>query len=586
MSKKAEAVRPARKPIPAKTISVWIWPACILGALILVFWAYAPAAHAPFLFDDNTLLLNLPSRSLLEWFSTLRPILMISYWLNTTISGSDTGSYHTVNVLIHCVASGLIYLVTRRILDWANVEQRLRTPLAGFCALLFLLHPVQSEAVAYLAGRSESLSTLFFYAAFAIFLYRPQVRIGWASAAAVIILFLFALGSKEQTIALPALLLLTDYWWNPAFSFKGIAGNWKLYAPLALGAILGVVRFLPLMLHATTAGFNMADLTWYQYLFTEFRAIFVYIREFIFPVGLNVDWEFSFSRSIFEYGAIVGLVALLALIVLAWRYRRQFPLASYGFYAFLILMAPTSSILPIRDPIAERRLYFAIFGLLLIVADLLRRVKISRSVLSAACAAVLLLAALATHARAEVWSSELTLWTDTEAKSPDKPRSHFQLAHAYYNSGNCAQAASEFEKTSHFKPEGYTPYNLLVDWGLSLDCASQPGAAISKLSQAATLEPTAHVYTQLAKVYGDQANWAMFDDALKRAQAIDPNFPTIYAYRGIGDLKLNRPAEAMAEFNHALQLDPTLEPAKQGLMAARQQLMRQQQAPRAIPAGR
>ncbi len=140
------------------------------------------------------------------------------------------------------------------------------------------------------------------------------------------------------------------------------------------------------------------------------------------------------------------MIALLALMAAAWYYRKRFPLATYGFFAFLVLMLPTSSILPIRDPIAERRLYFASIGLLLVAADLVRRVKLPRATLTAACAALLLLAAVVTHARAEAWSSELALWEDSTAKSPDKPRDHFQLATAYLDAGDCARAVTEYRE--------------------------------------------------------------------------------------------------------------------------------------------
>ncbi len=453
--KKTEKAQAARKPAVASPLRWPLWAAAA-AALLAAIWAYGPAMHGPFLFDDNTLLFTLPGTSapLLEWLNKIRPALMLTYWANVRISGSETFSYHAVNLLIHCIASGLMYYVVRRLLDWGGVEARLRTPLAGFCAALFLLHPAQTEAVAYLSGRSEALSSLFFFAAFAVFLYRGDSSVTWQTTAAVIVLFLAALASKEQTIALPALLLLTDYWWNPGFSFRGIRENWKLYGTLAVGALAGLIRFAPLILNAQTAGFGMKDLTWYQYLFTEFRAIFIYIREFFLPFGLNADLDFPFSHTILDRGAWAGLVVLLALVAAAWHYRRRFPLASYGFFAFLVLMAPTSSILPIRDPIAERRLYFATFGLLLVAADLARRIKLSRATLGAAAAAILLLAAVATHARAEVWSSELALWQDSEPKSPDKPRDHFQLAYAYLNAGDCARASAEFEKTAQYKPDG------------------------------------------------------------------------------------------------------------------------------------
>jgi protein O-mannosyl-transferase len=585
-AKKSEAALPrknaapstaARKPA-ATNPSRWPLFAAIVGALAIVFWAYGPAMHGPFLFDDNILPFSMPSfaQPLRVWVTGLRPLLMFSYWANMQISGSDTFSYHLVNVLIHCAAAALMYFIVRRLVEWGGVERGMRTPLAGFCALLFLLHPVESEAVAYLAGRSEALSSMFVLAAFAVFLYRKEHSITWASAAAVILLFVAALAAKEQTIVLPALLFLTDYWWNPGFSFRGIRQNWKLYAPLALGAAVGVVRFLPLILHSETAGFGMKDLTWYQYLFTEFRAVFVYIREFFLPFGLNADWDFPISHSILDRGAIVGMIVLLALMAAAWHWRKRFPLASYGFFAFLVLMLPTSSILPIRDPIAERRLYFASIGLLLVTADLVRRVKLPRATLTAACVAVLLLFAVVTHARAEAWSSELALWEDSTAKSPNKPRDHFQLASAYLNAGDCTRAVSEFEKTAQLPVEGYPRYNLLLDWGLALECASQPELALAKLREAAGLDQTAHVYTQIAKVYGDRGQWTEFDDALNRAQAIDPSFANIYAYRGIEYLKLQRWTDSVREYQHALQLDPSLEPTiRDGLTVARQQVARQ-----------
>jgi tetratricopeptide (TPR) repeat protein len=545
--------------------------AVLAGAALLVFWVYSPSLHGPFLFDDNTLLFALPTVTapLSAWLN-IRPVLMLTYLANIRISGSDTFYYHVLNVLIHYVATGLIFLSARRILEWAKVDPRTRTPLAAFCALLFLLHPVQPEAVAYLSGRSEALSSMFFYAAFTVFLYRRESAITWKLTAAVIGLFLLALGSKEQSIVLPALLLITDYWWNPSFTFEGIRGNWRLYAAMAAGAVFGLIRFAPLIFGAQTAGFGMKDLPWYRYLFTQFRAIFVYIREFFLPFGLNADWDFPFSRTIFDHGSIVGLIALVALIGAAWFFRRKFPLASYGFLAFLILLAPTSSVLPIRDPIADRRIYFAMFGLLLVAADIVRHIRVSRVVLSAACGALLLAAAIGTHARAELWSSELALWQDVETKSPDKPRMRFQLANAYFNTGDCARAVDEFGKTAKYTPDGYSRYNLLLDWGLALDCAGQPDLALDKFREAAGLEKTAHVYSQMAKVYGERRQWNEALDALETAQKIDLSFAPTYAYRGIIYVNTGRCLDAVQEFQRALAFDPSLEPAKQGLAQARQ----------------
>ena len=241
---------------------------------------------------------------------------------------------------------------------------------------MFLLHPVQTEAVAYLAGRSECLSVMLAFAAFAMFLYRGKTETSWGVAFAVLVLFGAALLAKEHTIALPALLLLTDYWWNPGFSFRGIRAQLEAVRPHGGGRRpAGLAMFWSPSFNSRTAGFGLKDFTWYQYFFTQCRALFVYAGEFLLPVQLTADWDFPISRNILDHGAIAGLVALVALAAAAWHFRRRFPLASYGFFAYLLLMAPTSSILPIQDPMAERRLYFSMLGLLLILLEPLSRVK-------------------------------------------------------------------------------------------------------------------------------------------------------------------------------------------------------------------
>ena len=579
--RKDRAAAAPAAPAPART-RPWLPYAILTLAAVLVWWAYAPSLHGPFLFDDTALQFALPGFDLplTSWFPTVRPLLMFTYWVNTKISGEDPYSYHIVNLLFHCIASGMIFLIVRRLAEWAAIEPARRSLAAGFASAVFLLHPLSTEAVAYLAGRSEVLSVMLLLAAYTVFVYRPGAAISWVRMAALLVLFGGALASKEHTVVLPALLLLTDLWWNKGSWFERIRHNWRLYIPMAAGAVFLVTRYWGFITSASdvSAGFGMKDLTWYQYFFTQCRAVFVYLRLFVFPVGQTADWDFPISKTILDHGAIVGLAALLALAGLAWRCRRQYPLASFGFFAFLLLLAPTSSILPIKDPFAERRLYLAMPGLLLILAELIGRVKVERKTLRAtACAAVLLLT-IATHARAEVWSSAVALWQDAAQKSPNKPRVHFQLANSYCGAPcggadegtpRCDQAIAEYEKTAQLqKPT----YNLLVDWGLAYECLNQPDKALAKLEQAAALEKTAHVYTQMAKVYGEHQQWAEALDALATAEKLEPGYAVIYAYRGLIDYATNRTAAAVADYQRALALDPSLQPAHAGLAQAQARL--------------
>ena len=165
-----------------------------------------------------------------------------------------------------------------------------RTLLAGFAAALFLLHPAQAEAVAYMAGRSEALSVMFAYAAFAVFLYRrdsggllgawrpPSWRCSAPRCSPRSTRRAARAAAADRLLVEPRLLA------SRAFAPTGsCTRRWRS------GAVAGVALFLELMLHAghARAGFGMKDFTWYQYLFTQFRALFVYIGIFLLPVHLN-----------------------------------------------------------------------------------------------------------------------------------------------------------------------------------------------------------------------------------------------------------------------------------------------------------
>ena len=555
----------------------WQWFAWgALAATIVVLWAYWPAMNGPFLFDDNFLpfaVSNISVQPLSAFLHGQRPLLMASYWISARLSpGSspdDTWWYHSINVLIHCVTTDLVFFIVRRLLVWAKVDESRRELLAGLAAALFLLHPAQTEAVAYVAGRSDGLSVMLAFAAFTVFLYRPQSAAGWKTALAVLLLFGAALTAKEDTIALPALLLLTDFWWSPDSRWEGIRRNWRIYAPMVVASVAGLAFFWNLITHASTAGFGLKDFTWYQYFFTEWRAIFVYLGIFIFPANLTLDWDFPISHTVLDYDAFFWLGILLALVATAWVLRRRYPLASYGFLTFLILLAPTSSILPIKDPVAERRLYSAMLGLLLIVVDLLARVRVDRKALAAGGTAVLVLAAVVTHARAEVWSDELALWQDTARKSPGAWRPHFQLGFAYFKAQRYGEALQEFEKTARLHP---SDADLLLDWGLTYDSLNQPQEALEKLRQSAALHPTAQVYSQIGMVYGKLEKWPEALAALATAEKLDANFPDTYVYRGVVHAKTNQLLDAIQDFRHALALDPANSRAQQFLQVVINQL--------------
>jgi hypothetical protein len=181
-SLKRSGAAAAKAEAPEWRWQPWAWAA---AAIVAVFWAYGPALGGAWIFDDTVLPYGRPAfpSSLLLWLKQGRPVLMLTYWLNRQIApeGSSYG-FHVTNLLIHLAAGGLMFMVARRFLEWSGAAPERRNLLAGFAAGVFLLHPAMTEAVAYTAGRSESHSTMWTLAAFAVFLYRPEPRsrgAGW-----------------------------------------------------------------------------------------------------------------------------------------------------------------------------------------------------------------------------------------------------------------------------------------------------------------------------------------------------------------------------------------------------------------------
>ncbi len=570
--KRARQSEPAAAaPAPWK-LRWWHAALGVLAAAAAVFLAYGPALNGPFVFDDQYLPFFSPrfaEQPIHMAIKGVRPFLMLSFWLNSRTAGTEPFTYHLWNVLFHLVNSLLVFLIARKLLGRASVEGSRRDLLAAFAGGVFLLHPVQTESVAYVASRSENLSAMFYFAAVVVFLYRRREAIGWLPSLAVILLLAGAVTTKEHTLTLAGLLLLIDYFWNPGFSFRGIRRNWRLYAPLAAAAAAGTALVYRLVIRgADTAGFNVEGLPWHDYLYTQFRALWVYFRLFVLPFGQNADYDYPISRSLLDGGAIFGLAGLLLLIGCAWYFRRRFPLAAFGVLAALLLFSPTSSVVPIQDAVAERRLYLPMAALVLVPLELLSRWRSRRAVLVCAAGALAALGLLC-HQRSKVWASPMALWEDTVAGSPHNQRAHSQLAMAHVMSGRCSDALEHFERASQLgKPE----YRLFLNWGLALDCVNRPEQAVEKLRQTAGIRSTSHVYALMGMVYGKQKKYAEALDALATAESINPNDDLLYFYRGNVYAATGDPARALEQYRRALTINPRNESALHAVarLAARQ----------------
>lgn len=421
-----------------------------LGLVLLAAWL--PALAAVFQFDDYRVIVGDPAaRSLTVWADELgtglRPLLKLSYLLSWTLGDGAPWAFAAFNLLLHALASTLVWRLGERLFALAGVEAGLRAPAALIAALLFALHPLQTEAVSYLSGRSSSLSGLLALATVAA--YDRQLRggaRGWAPA-----LWLAALLSKETAVVVPFALLAWDALARPDDPLRQrMARLWPY--PLLLIAVLFA------MADSRYAGFFATSLETrapLDNLRQQLPALVWLLRGALLLRAANIDPELPGAGTI-DAGLLAAAACLIGLLAVALGLRRWRWPAFCAAWA-LIFLLPTNSLLARLDLVNDRQLYLPMAALAWTLGWTLawlarRQPQTGRAV------AALLLATLAglTALRNLDYRSETALWAATLEQSPGKARVLSNHGVALWQSGREAEAASAFRTALALDP-AYLP---------------------------------------------------------------------------------------------------------------------------------
>ncbi|MBI5766969.1 MAG: tetratricopeptide repeat protein [Verrucomicrobia bacterium] len=561
----------------------WLAPLSLLGATAI---AYANTLHAPFVFDDGSSLLTNPSlRPLWPPWSPFfppphltvsgRPVVNATFALNHALSGTDPWSYHALNVAIHALAGLVLFGLVRRTLDHAGrstLSGHRTRGIAWLAAAGWALHPLQTESVTYTVQRVESLMSLFFLLTLYAFARAaaPGAPRRWLVLS--VIACLLGMGSKEVMVSAPLLVLLYDRtliagtfraaWQQRTGYYLALAATWLLLGGLVFGT----------QDRGGTAGFG-AGMSALSYGLTQLRALGLYLKLAAWPDPLVFDYGTALSATPAEIG-LPGMMVAALIGVTIWAVRRRHAAGFLG-VAFLAILAPSSSVIPVAtQTVAEHRIYLAL-GAVIVGIVLGINALVGRRTTIPALAVLMLLATL-TLARNATYRSGLALWADTAAKCPANPRAHYNLGAAQAEAGSKTAAIASYETALRLDPDSAAAHNTLA---VLLDTTDRRGEALHHYEAAARLDPAnAEARNNLGHTLATAGRIPEALPHLEAAIRLRPDYPEAHNTLGEVLARSGRSADALPHFAAALKTRPGYSRAHGNLGGALLELNRTEEA--------
>jgi tetratricopeptide (TPR) repeat protein len=442
-----------------------------LAPLLIVatgFVAYANSFAVPFQFDDLVVLVKEPTITGFRLDpASWRYLGHLSFALSWRAFGEQVAGHHAVNLAIHLANALLVWRLTRLLWRTPALAASRLAPRADrvalLAALLFVAHPLQTQAVTYIVQRYASLAALFFLSSVCAYLTFRLSPPGWRARGWYVLFLASAVAApwtKENALVLPIAVAAAEW----IFFEAPLRRRAILLSPFLGAAAAGLVLALASGLDpARMDALSRVDsaLARSDYLLTQLRVVASYLRLLALPVGQNLDHDVAISTSLLEPAVLLSLALHLALlggaayaILGASRRDPAWRLAGFGVIWFYVALLVESSVIPIADVMYEHRVYLPSAGVFLLAATglgALPQLASARAWRGATLALAGLLAAL-TFARNGVWRDDLSLWSDAATKSPNKARAINNLGVARFVRGDYAAAASLFERAVRADP--------------------------------------------------------------------------------------------------------------------------------------
>jgi Flp pilus assembly protein TadD len=612
------------------------WPACILIILTAAI-IYSNIYEAPFVFDDVDRIKNAAAiRDLQNLFSLdrlLKPraVVDFTFALNYRFGKLDVFGYHLVNMVIHILNGVLVYfmalIIFRHFFFFPQSSETERPDsssipfMALSAALIFVAHPIQTQAVTYTVQRYASLAAFFYMASVLFYLKarlgeegsnpkktfkagKSKVFVFYAMSA---ICGMAAFLSKETSASLPGIILLVEYllvdrtWrgWKKRIPWFVLAFTlWALFLFIVILVPHDTAQISALFEDVSGFMKETEQATRSQYLCPQFNVIVIYIRLLFLPIQQNLDYLYTFKTGFFDGYTPLAFLFLVGLVALGIKAVKKHPVISLGIFWFFITLSVESSVIPIRDALFEHRLYLPMFGFSLIVTILLFSIfPVRRSWAIVFSFIIILALGTATFRRNKVWHDRITLWSDVVSKNPQNWRGHNNLgqalekqdiddkaivhylkalhiksefAEAHYNMGHIQEkrgmvdeAIERYVEALRIKPDlASAHYNL----GVVLQQKGRIEEAIAHYSEALRIKPD-HVraHYNLALVFQEEGQVQKAIKHYLDVLQIDPEHIKTHNNLGVIFYQMGNTERAIDHFQEALRINPDYSDARNNL---------------------
>jgi Flp pilus assembly protein TadD len=485
------------------------WPVALIVAVGLL--AYANSFSGPFIFDDLMSIRDNPRvkapGAVWEGLTTTsRPVVWLTLAFNYAAGGLNVWGFHVVNLLIHLGAAWVLFGVVRRALKlpvFAGRYDRAANGIGLAVAVLWVAHPLNTQAVTYIIQRGESLMGLFYLAT----IYCVVRRWMWGAVACC------ALGMATKPIMVTAPIVAIVFDWM--FMGGSWRQRWKLAAGLAATWLL-----LPVLLAngakewKPDAGFEFGGVTAWEYARSQPGVLLHYLRLVVWPRPLVLDYGWPVARTAGDIlpGCLV-IGGLLAGTV--WALVKRKPLGFVGVWFFAILL-PTSSFIPIRDLAFEHRMYLPLAGVLAALVVAGREWLKERGV--GVVALVTLVLVIMTSQRNLDYRDDLTVWRDVATKRPENARGRYNYGVALHFRKQTTEAIEQYREAIRLRPDYADAHYTL-------------GVALASVGS----------HPEAVKSY-------------REAVRIHPNYPMAYHQMGISLAKLGDRQSAKEAYREAVRL--------------------------------